>query len=301
MNDKKLIVIAGPTAVGKTHLAIQIARDLDCEIISADSRQIYKEMNVGTAKPSIEDLEQVRHHFINFKSIHEYYSAGRFEVDVMNLLRHYNKKNIIMAGGSGLYIKAVCEGIDEMPDPDPGLRMTLQKRYEEKGLEDLTEELRIKDMETWNSIDLHNPIRVIRALEVIHQTGRKFSGLKAGIKKKRNFSILKIGLDLPRDTLYNRINTRVDHMIELGLMDEVRSLWPWRMLNALDTVGYTEFFNHLRGDYDLQEAIRLCKRNTRRYAKRQITWFRKEKDMHWFSPENHRAICQLIEDFLPSR
>lgn len=298
MNDKKLIVIAGPTAVGKTDLAIRIAGILECDIISADSRQIYKEMNIGTAKPSGEKLKQVKHHFINYISIHEYYSAGRFEVDVMDLLSHYDKKNIVMAGGSGLYIKAVCDGIDEMPDPDLELRSILQKRYTEKGLANLTAELKKKDIETWNSIDLQNPKRVIRALEVIHQTGLKFSDLKDQKKKNRDFKILKIGLDLPREILFERINARVDAMIAQGLLDEVKSLWPWRNLAALDTVGYSEFFKHLEGHYDFQEAVRLCKRNTRRYAKRQLTWFRKEKDMHWYSTENYDPIDKLVKNFV---
>ena len=298
MNDKKLIVIAGPTAVGKTDLAIRIAVNLECDIISADSRQIYKEMNIGTAKPSGEKLKQVKHYFINYISIHDYYSAGRFEVDVMDLLNHYDKKNIVMAGGSGLYIKAVCDGIDDMPDPDLELRSTLQKRYIEKGLENLTVELKKMDIETWNSIDLQNPKRVIRALEVIHQTGLKFSDLKDRKKKNRDFKILKIGLDLPRETLFERINARVDNMISQGLLDEVKSLWPWRNLTALDTVGYSEFFKYLEGDYDFQEAVRLCKRNTRRYAKRQLTWFRKEKDMHWYSAENYNPIDKLVKDFI---
>jgi len=301
LNDiKKLIVIAGPTAVGKTGLAIKLATDLNCGIISADSRQLYKEMNIGTAKPSLEERRKVRHYFIDYKSIHEYYSAGRFEVDVVELLRDYKRNYILMVGGSGLYIKAVCEGINEMPGPDLNLRKSLQRRFEENGLEELIEELKILDPDSWNTLDLQNPNRVIRALEVIHQTGKKYSELKDRKKKSRDFDVLKIGLDMPREALFARINARVDKMIEQGLLEEVRSLWAWRKLTALETVGYTEFFNHLAGDYDFQEAVRLCKRNTRRYAKRQLTWFRKDKDIRWHSPEDYLAIIKMIKDFISS-
>jgi len=237
LNDKKkLIVIAGPTAVGKTDLAIKLATYLNCDIISADSRQLYKEINIGTAKPSLEERRKVRHYFIDYKSIHEYYSAGRFEVDVGDLLRDYEKNYILLVGGSGLYVKAVCEGIDEMPGPDLNLRKSLQRRFEENGLEDLTEELKIMDPDSWNALDLQNPKRVIRALEIVHQTGKKFSELKVRKKQSRNFDILKIGLHMPREVLFNRINARVDKMIDQGLLEEVRSLWPWSELTALETV-----------------------------------------------------------------
>jgi tRNA dimethylallyltransferase len=299
-NKLKLIVIVGPTAIGKTDLAIKLAMELDCEIVSADSRQLYREMDIGTAKPTPAQLNLVPHHFINFKSIHDYYSAGRFEVDVMQMLENYKRESIIMVGGSGLYIKAVCEGIDEMPDPDLNLRKAIQKRLERHGLADLTEELRKLDMETWNAVDLQNPKRVIRALEVIHQSGHKYSELKIKHSKERNFDILKIGLDVPREILFNRINDRVDTMIDQGLLEEVKSLETWKEKTALQTVGYSEFFNYLVGDYDLDEAIRLCKRNTRRYAKRQLTWFRKETDIHWYAPEEYTAIRALIDSFLQS-
>jgi len=301
LSDKlKLIVISGPTAVGKTCLSINLALDLDCEIISADSRQLYEEMNIGTAKPSVEELKKVKHHFINVKSIHDYYSAGRFEVDVLKLLKRYDKKHIIMVGGSGLYIKAVCEGIDEMPVPDLDLRMIIQKRFEENGLQDLTEELKKIDVESWNSIDLQNPNRVIRALEVFHQTGKKYSELKSRTKKSRDFDILKIGLDIPRKHLFARINERIDEMIEQGLVNEVKSLEASRHLTALQTVGYTEFFDYLAGSYDFHEAVRLFKRNTRRYAKRQLTWFRKDDEIHWYAPHDYDQIRSRIEAFLLS-
>lgn len=301
MNDKlKLIVIAGPTAVGKTDLSIKLALDLDCEIISADSRQFYKEMDIGTAKPAPEQLKMVQHHFINHKSIHDYYSAGRFEVDVIDFLDHYNRESVIIVGGSGLYIKAVCEGIDEMPGPDLRLRNALQKRLEEDGLKKLAKELKILDLDSWRSIDIQNPNRVIRALEVIHQTGKKYSELKNRKKKDRNFDILKIGLDMPREDLFNRINDRVDTMIDQGLLGEVKSLKVWKNTTALQTVGYSEFFNYLAGEYDFEEAVRLFKRNTRRYAKRQLTWFKKDNDIHWFLPDAYTSIKSLINSFIHS-
>jgi tRNA dimethylallyltransferase len=299
LDDKlKLIVIAGPTAVGKTRLALEMARELNCDIMSADSRQLYKEMNIGTAKPSSRELKMVPHYFINHKSIHEYYSAGRFEEDVISLLEKYDKSSMILVGGSGLYIKAVCEGIDEMPDPDLDFRSEMMKRLETESLAGLVEELKRQDYQSWETIDLNNPKRVIRALEVIRQTGKKYSDIKSQSKKTRNFEVLKIGLDMPRDMLFNRINIRVDQMITQGLMDEVRSLWQWRHLTALQTVGYSEFFDYLDGKYDFEEAVRLCKRNTRRYAKRQLTWFRKDPAMQWYSPADTVAILKRVHAFV---
>jgi tRNA dimethylallyltransferase len=301
MNDKlKLIVVSGPTAIGKTELSIHLAKELNCDIISADSRQIYREMSIGTAKPAPKELAAVKHHFINYKSINEYYSAGRFEVDTLELLKRYDKEVVLMTGGSGLYIKAVCEGIDEFPGPDPGLRKLLQNRLEDKGLDPLVQELKGLDYGTWNEIDLKNPKRVMRALEIIHQTGEKYSVLKGRKKKHRNFAILKIGLDMPREDLFDRINRRVDMMLDAGLLEEVQSLMPYKDHNALQTVGYTEFFEYFDGNYDLDEAVRLCKRNTRRYAKRQLTWFRKDKTIQWFAPDHYEKIMVLIRSFLLS-
>jgi len=301
MNDKlKLIVVSGPTAIGKTDLSIRLAKVLECDIISADSRQIYREMDIGTAKPSPQELASVKHYFINYKSIHDYYSAGRFELDTIELLKGYKKDVMLLAGGSGLYIQAVCDGIDEFPSPDPGLRNMLQVRLDDNGLDSLVDELKHLDYNTWKAIDLKNPKRVLRALEIIHQTGEKYSVLKSQSKKSRNFDILKIGLDMPREDLFDRINRRVDRMLEAGLLEEVKSLRPYRDLTALQTVGYTEFFEYLDGKYNLDEAIRLCKRNTRRYAKRQLTWFRKDKSIHWFAPDNYEKIKALIRGFIVS-
>jgi tRNA dimethylallyltransferase len=302
MNDKlKLIVVSGPTAIGKTELSIQLAKELECDIISADSRQIYREMDIGTAKPSPQELAAVRHHFINYKSIHDYYSAGRFEVDTLELLKRYQKDIVLLTGGSGLYIQAVCIGIDEFPSPDPGLRNMLQSRLDDEGLNPLVEELKRLDHETSLAIDLNNPKRVLRALEIIHQTGKKYSELKSQTKKSRDFDMLNIGLDMPREDLFERINLRVDRMLESGLLQEVRSLMPYRDLTALQTVGYTEFFGYFDGKYDLDEAIRLCKRNTRRYAKRQLTWFRKDESIHWFTPDSYKQIIEMIHGFTASK
>jgi tRNA dimethylallyltransferase len=301
MNDKlKLIVVSGPTAIGKTDLSIQLAKALDCDIISADSRQIYREMDIGTAKPSPQELASVKHYFINYKSIHDYYSAGRFELETIELLKRYKKDVVLLTGGSGLYIQAVCDGIDEFPSPDHGLRNLLQGRLDDYGLDSLVDELKRLDYNTWKTIDLKNPKRVLRALEIIHQTGVKYSDLKSQSRKSRNFDILKIGLDMPREDLFDRINQRVDRMLEAGLLEEVKSLMPYRDLTALQTVGYTEFFEYLDGKYDLDEAVRLCKRNTRRYAKRQLTWFRKDTGIHWFAPDSYEKIITLIRGFIVS-
>ncbi len=301
MNDKlKLIVVSGPTGIGKTDLSIQLAKALNCDIISADSRQIYREMDIGTAKPSPQELASVKHYFINHKSIHDYYSAGRFELETIELLKGYQKDVVLMTGGSGLYIQAVCEGIDEFPSPDPGLRTKLQDQLEHQGLKTLVDELKHLDYESWKTIDLKNPKRVLRALEIIHQTGEKYSALKSQSRKSRDFDVLKIGLDLPREELFERINSRVDRMLEAGLLDEVKSLKPYKDLTALQTVGYTEFFDYMDGEYDFNEAVRLFKRNTRRYAKRQLTWFRKDKTIHWFAPNSYKRIMALIRSFLDS-
>lgn len=296
----KLIIILGPTAVGKTDLAIRLAKYLHCDIISADSRQFYREMEIGTAKPSSEDLDRIKHHLINHISIKDYYSAGRFEKEVINLIDILSCKtrNAILVGGSGLYIDAVCKGIDEIPGPNVKLRANLEELLKLKGLEHLTAELKILDFETWTSIDLKNPKRVIRALEVIYQTGNKFSSIKNAGTKKRNFENLKIGLELDRHILYERINNRADQMLNLGLLEEVKALLPYKNLTALQTVGYQEFFDYLDNKYDLNEAIRLFKRNSRRYAKRQMTWFKRDQEIHWFHPDAYQEITSLIDKFL---
>ena len=295
----KLIVIAGPTCVGKTELSVNLAEYFGKEIISADSRQVYNELEIGTAKPSSEELNRVRHHFINCKSIHEYFSAGRFEVEALEQIsRIQQDSGVFVVGGSGLYIRALCEGIDEMPPPDFALRARLSKDLDQHGLSFLQNELKDLDPETWAEIDVKNPKRVIRALEVIYQTGKKFSNIKKGNLKPRNFNVLKIGLELPREELFQRINQRCDIMLKNGLLEEVESLIELRHLSALQTVGYKEFFEYFDGEYELEEGIRLFKRNSRRYAKRQMTWFKNDADIEWYNPNQQEEIKIKIEHFL---
>ena len=298
----KLIVIVGPTAIGKTEVAIRLAKKFGGEIVSADSRQIYKELEIGTAKPSPEELAAIPHHFINYKHINEYYSAGKFEKDVMRLISlHKNISHYFLVGGSGLYIQAVCQGIDETPGPDFHIRDELTRIFQTRGLAPLVEELRAADPETAVSIDLKNSKRVIRALEVIRQSGKKFSEIKKTATVKRAFDILKIGLDIDRQDLFDRINHRADLMIEAGLISEAKRLFSQRELVALQTVGYQEFFGYFNGEYDMEEAIRLFKRNSRRYAKRQLTWFKRDPSIQWHSPREITEIEQAVSNFLNSQ
>lgn len=284
---KELIVICGPTASGKTDFAIQLAKKLNTEIISADSRQFFREMNIGTAKPTKEELKEAKHHFINSLSIQEVYSAGDFERDALNLLEKLFKKydQIILAGGSGLYIKAVCEGFHDLPQSDPELRTQLKKKLKEQGSETLFLELSELDPEYAKSINAENPQRLLRALEVIKSSGQTMTHLQKHEKEKRPFRIRKYGINWERQQLYKRINKRVDIMLEEGLEAEARDLYPYRELNALQTVGYSEFFDYFGGKIDREEAIRLIKRNTRRFAKRQLTWFRKDEEIEWLQAE----------------
>ncbi len=295
--QKNLVVIVGPTAIGKTDVGIMLAKHLDTEIISADSRQIFKELNAGTAKPSNEQLAEVKHHFISNKSIYDEYNASKFEFEVMALLNKLFKKHqyIVMVGGSGLYIDAVCKGIDDIPSPDREIRDSLLKQHEEEGIEGLRLLLKKLDPEYYEVVDLKNPNRIIKALEISILTGKPYSSFLSKKQKKRDFSIQKTGLNINRDILYDRINKRVDIMVEQGLIDEAQSLYPVykaKGLNALKTVGYKELFDHFDGRTTLEEAISLIKRNTRRYARRQITWFRKDKNIKWYSPNEYEQICE---------
>jgi len=292
-----LIIILGPTGIGKTDLTIEIAKHYQTEIISADSRQIYKEMKIGTAVPSNKQLNQIKHHFIGNKSIKDYYNASMFEFEVIDLLeKQFKNSNIVcMTGGSGLYIDAVCYGIDDIPEVDQQIRNNLIVRFKKEGIESLRKELKFLDPEYYKTVDLKNPKRVLKAMEISIQTGRPYSSFITKEKKTRNFNTIKIGLQTERGKLYNKINKRVDKMIEQGLVKEVKSLIKNKENNALNTVGYKEIFNYLDNKITLHEAIRLIKRNTRHYARRQITWFNRYNDITWFNPESQKEIIKYID------
>ena len=300
MGNNTLIVIVGPTAVGKTELCLNIARKLDSEIVSADSRQIFKEMKIGTARPDEATLQTVKHHFIATKSIHDYYTAGMFELEVLDLLqeRFTEKVTMILTGGSGLYIDAVCGGIDAVPRVDRETREKLTKQYEEEGIERIREQLKEVDPESYQNIDLKNPKRILKALEITLTAGKPYSSFLTRTKKSRPFHIMKIGLHRNRQELYDRINQRVDRMIEEELIEEARALYPYKHLNPLNTVGYKELFEYFEGNISREEAIRLIKRNTRRYAKRQLTWFSRDKSMVWFHPGEEDQILDYIQNKL---
>jgi len=296
VKPKYLIIIAGPTAVGKTSVSIELAQKLKCEIISADSRQIYKEMSIGTAKPSHEEMKEIRHHFINHISIHENYTVGDFEREVIELLDMYFIKNdfIIMCGGTGLYIDAVCNGMDDLVKVDQTIRSKIDANYNQFGLNWLQEQVKIHDPEFFNTVDQKNPARLKRALEVIETSGKKFSSQRTAIIKKRNFIPIKILLYDNRELLYERINNRVDIMIKNGLIEEARNLFIYRSLNALNTVGYKELFNYFNGKLNLIEATDEIKRNSRRYAKRQLTWFNKTNEYSIFNVADKGKILEFI-------
>ncbi|MCD0490301.1 tRNA (adenosine(37)-N6)-dimethylallyltransferase MiaA [Pedobacter sp. MC2016-14] len=296
MDHKTLIVIVGPTAIGKTALAISLAQHFSTEIISADSRQFFTEMEIGTAKPSAFELAQAPHHFINSHSIKQLFSTGDFELEALRILESLFKKQdiAILVGGSGLYINAVCNGLDELPDTDLQIREELNQRLAVEGLATIKAQLKQLDPEYFERVDQSNPQRMIRGLEFFLSTGHKLSSYQTHTKKKRPFNILKIGLNQDRTELYNRINYRVDLMMETGLLNEVEGLAPYRNYNALKTVGYTELFDFLDGNIQLQEAIDQIKQNTRRFAKRQLTWFRKDEETKWFEPSQTTEIINYI-------
>ena len=287
-NQKKhLIVIVGPTAIGKTAFSIQLAQLFNTEIISADSRQFFKEMSIGTAKPSAEELSQAPHHFIGNISIYDVYSAGKFEQDALAIIEEkFNTHDVlIMVGGSGLYINVVCNGIDDIPS-DENIKNALILQHKNEGLEPLLQQLKQLDETYYNQVDKSNPSRIIRALEVCLVSGKPYSSFRENTKKERPFNIIKIGLDGAREDIYNNIHQRVDIMMENGLLDEVKTLHPYKHLNALQTVGYSELFDYLDQKVSLDEAVQLIKQNTRRYAKRQLTWFKKDEDVKWFDFKN---------------
>lgn len=295
--QKHLIVICGPTAVGKTVLAIELAKQFNTEIISADSRQFYREMNIGTAKPTNEELAQVPHHFVNNLSIHQkHYSAGKYETDVLVFLDHFFQTHdtAIMVGGSGLFINAVCSGFDQMETAEPEQLATTRALLNSKDLAWLQSEVERLDPEYFAKVDKKNPVRLKRALEVIYTTGKKYSEQRIGKKIERPFRITKIGLQLPREVLYERINNRVDEMMQNGLLEEAKELYTYKKLPALNTVGYTELFDFLEDKLTLAQAVELIKQNTRNYAKRQMTWFRKDEDVKWFEAGDKEKIADFI-------
>ena len=295
--QKHLIVIVGPTAIGKTATAIEIAKAFNTEIISSDSRQFFKEMTIGTAVPDTEELKQVRHHFIQHMSILQEYSVGDFEKEALSFIDNYFKNNytLVMAGGSGLYEKAVTEGLDYFPEVPNSVRDNLNLELEKNGIEPLQKELKDNDLEYYKKVDLNNPHRLIRALEIIRHTKKPYSYYLNQPKEKRNFNVIKVGLYNDREIIYNRINKRVDLMIQNGLLQEAEKLYKYKNLNALNTVGYKELFEYLDQNISLEKAIEEIKKNTRRFAKRQLTWYRKDKTIKWFLPSEINEIIGFIE------
>ena len=292
---KTLIVIAGPTASGKTTFSIELAKSLNTVILSADSRQFYKEMSIGTAAPTEEELSQVKHYFVHHISIEDKYDVADYERDAMQLLDELFKTRdaVIMTGGSGLFIDAVCNGIDAIPDVDPEIREKVQKLYEEGGLKALQNEVQRLDPEYYAIVDQHNPRRLQRALEVCYQTGMPFSSFRSGNAVQRNFDIKKYAILWDRQALIERIDRRVDLMMEQGLLEEAKALYPKRHLNALNTVGYKELFTYFDGDCTLKEAVEQIKIHTRQYAKRQMTWLRKDSSYHWVTTEEVQKVATL--------
>jgi tRNA dimethylallyltransferase len=295
---KTLIVITGPTAVGKTELCIDIAKRFGIPIINADSRQIFRTLTIGTAAPTEEQLQQVRHYFVGRLELNEYYSASMYEEEVLALLQELFKTSdyALLTGGSMMYIDAVCNGIDDIPTVDDDTRALMKKRLAEEGLESLCEELKRLDPEHYAIVDKQNPRRVVHALEICHMTGRTYTSFRTNQKQERPFRIIKIGLTREREELYNRINQRVDNMMQNGFLQEAKQLFPQRELNALNTVGYKDLFTYLEGTWSLEEAVERIKGNTRRYARKQLTWYKKDPDMKWFTLNGEEDIQNITND-----
>jgi len=294
--NKYLISISGPTAIGKTGLSVFLAKSISTEIISCDSRQFFKEMKIGTAVPTAEEMEDIPHHFIGHLSIFDDYSVGDFEKDAISKIDELFKKydRLIMVGGSGLYEKAVTDGLDEFPEIDKKYREQLNLEFSESGIEKLQNELKSADPEYYKTADIQNPVRMIRALEIFRATGQKFSSFRIGQKTVRDFKLIKIGLELPREELYERINKRVDLMMDAGLLKEAKQLYPNRNLNSLQTVGYKELFDYFDRKSDLETAVSEIKKNSRRYSKRQLTWYRKDDRIVWFRPDEKEEILRYV-------
>ena len=293
---KTLIVITGPTAVGKTALCLEIARHFGIPIINADSRQIYRELKIGTASPSDEQLRQVPHYLVGTLSLHDYYSASLFEQQVLEILeKEFQQHDIaLLTGGSMMYIDAVCDGIDDIPTVDDETRNMLKRRLADEGLEALVEELKVLDPEYYEIVDKQNPRRVVHGLEICLMTGKTYTSFRKKEKKQRPFHIIKIGVNRPREELYQRINQRVDQMMADGLLEEAKRVYQQRDMNALNTVGYKELFDYLDGRWTLEEAVERIKGNTRRYARKQLTWFKRDEEIRWFHPEQQQDILNYI-------
>ena len=291
-----LIVITGPTAVGKTQLTLELAKHYGIPVINADSRQIYKELKIGTASPTEEQLKQVRHYFVGSKSINDYYNASMYEQEVMQLLESLftTSRVQMLSGGSMMYIDAVCNGIDDIPTIREDIRTEMKRRYQEEGLEALCEDLKKLDPEHYETVDRQNYRRVIHALEICYQTGKTYTSFRKQTKKERPFKIVKIGLNRNREELYKRINQRVDNMMAQGLLDEARAMAPYREVNALNTVGYKELFDYMDERWSLEEAVERIKGNTRRYARKQLTWYKRDENIRWFHPDQQQEILNYI-------
>ena len=292
-----LIIVLGPTGVGKSDISIQLAKHYHTEIVSADSRQFFRELTIGTAVPSPEDLNEIKHHFIQNKSIHHYYNVSEYETEALQLIQELHKKinPIILTGGSMLYLDTICNGIDDIPTVDPEIRDEVIRWYEENGIEALRQRLQEVDPEYYEEVDRNNPKRMLHAVEVCQMTGKTFTSFRTRTVKERPFRIIKIGINQDRKVLYDRINERVLRMMDLGLLEEARSVYPYRSLNSLNTVGYKELFPYFDGSCTLAEAVDLIQRNTRKYARKQLTWFRRDQQIKWFEPNQIDEIIKYID------
>ena len=297
---KTLLVIIGPTGVGKTELSLQMAEFFRTCILNADSRQLYRDIPIGTAAPTAQEKDRVRHYFVGTLGLEEYYSAAQYEADVMSLLQKKFEEHdvVVMSGGSMMYIDAVCQGIDDIPTVDDETRIRMKERYEKEGLEPLAAELRLLDPEYYAICDIKNPKRVVHALEICYMTGKTYTSFRVKTQKKRPFRIMKIGLSREREELYGRINTRVDKMMEDGLLGEARKVYPFRVCNSLNTVGYKELFKYFDGEWTLDLAVEKIKRNSRVYSRKQMTWFKKDEQTKWFHPDQLEEIKSYILEHL---
>jgi len=299
MNTKPtLLVILGPTGVGKTNISLRLAEHFGCPIVSSDSRQFYRELQIGTAAPTEEQLARIKHYFIGSHSIFDEYSAGQYELDAINLLDElFLKKDVAMlVGGSMMYIDAVCNGMDDIPTVDAETREFWMQQYAKSGLEYIQNELKRLDPKHYGEVDLQNAKRVLHALEICSITGKPYSDLRSGERKERNFNVLKIGLNRPRQELYDRINLRVDEMMAEGLLQEAEQFYQFRQMNTLNTVGYKELYEYLDGNWTLDFAVNMIKQDSRRYAKRQLTWFNRDKEIHWFHPDEEDKIIDFVNE-----